>query len=97
VTDYVVEITPAAEQEISDAVRWYAQRSPIAADTFRTIVFDALEVLSYSPLSWAKVSDRGVRRFVLPRYPYTIFFHVLGSTVRVLSVNHNRRMPKSLG
>jgi len=93
VTEYFVEITPAAEREIVESIRWYATKNPIAADTFRTIVFDSIELISNSPLSWAKVSDRGIRKFVLPRYPYTIFFNVLGKSVRVIAVTHHHRAP----
>lgn len=90
---YTVEISPEAEQEIVQAVRWYAQKNQLAADVFRTIVFDSVDTISHSPLSWAKVSEDGVRKFVLPRYPYSIFFTVRGSTVQILAVAHNRRMP----
>ena len=91
--DYIVEISPNAEREIVQAVQWYAQKNPLAADVFRTTVFDSIDTISHSPLSWAKVSEDGIRKFVLPRYPYSLFFKVLGSTVEILTVAHNRRMP----
>lgn len=91
---YAVEITPQAEQEIADAVLWYASKNKVVAETFRAIVFDSIELISNSPLSWAAVSARGVRRFVLPRYPYTVFFHVIGSTVKIIAVTHHHRKPK---
>lgn len=92
-TDYTVEISPDAEREIVQAAQWYAKKNRLAADVFRTIVFDSIETISHSPLSWAKVSEDGIRKFVLPRYPYSLFFKVLGSTVEILTVAHNRSMP----
>lgn len=89
--DYSLEITPLAEREIADGFAWYFSRNPVAADTFRTLVFDAFAMIAHSPLSWAKVSERGVRKFVLSRYPYTVFFSVSGNTVLIVSVSHNRR------
>jgi plasmid stabilization system protein ParE len=60
VIDYSIEITPLAERVIADGFAWYFSRNPIAADTFRTLVFDAFAMISHSPLSWAKGSERGV-------------------------------------
>lgn len=91
--EYTVEISPEAEREIVQAAQWYAQKNRLAADVFRTTVFDSIDTISHSPLSWAKVSEDGIRKFVLPRYPYSLFFTVLGSTVEILTVAHNRRMP----
>lgn len=92
-TAYDIEITPEAEQEISEVVQWYAAQDRQAAEVFKTIVFDSVDLISHSPLSWAQVSGDGVRRFVLPRYPYKLFFTVMGNTVKILAVAHNRRTP----
>ena len=91
--NYIVEISPEAELEIAQTAQWYAQKNRLAADVFRTIVFDAIDTISRAPLSWAKVSDDGIRKFVLPRYPYSLFFKVRASTVVILTVAHNRRSP----
>lgn len=91
--DYVVEIAPPAEREITEAIQWYATKSLPAANTFRNLIFDSIALIANSPLSWAKVSERGIRRFVLPRYPYTLFFHVAGSTVTIVAVTHHHRAP----
>lgn len=90
---YEIEITPEAEHEISEIVHWYAVQDRQTAEVFKTTIFDAVDLISHSPLSWAQVSDDGVRRFVLPRYPYKLFFTVMGSTVKILAVAHNRQMP----
>jgi toxin ParE1/3/4 len=92
---YTVQIAPPAEREVAEAVDWYRSKSPIAADTFRAIVFDAVEMISHSPLSWPKVSDRGVRKLVLPRYPYSMFYSVAGNVVTILAVTHHRRAPRN--
>jgi len=36
VTRFAIEILPAAEAEVREAFLWYFERSPIAADAFRT-------------------------------------------------------------
>jgi hypothetical protein len=70
-----------------------SEKSTAAADTFKTIVFDSIDIISHSPLSWGKVGGSNIRKFVLPRYPYSLYFEVVGDTVNVLAVAHNRRLP----
>lgn len=93
-TDYRIEFAPPAEQEVADAIAWYRSKNAVAADTFKTLVFDAVEMICHSPLSWPKISDCGVRKIVLPRYPYSMFFAVSGDTVTVLAFMHHRRAPR---
>jgi hypothetical protein len=37
---------------MAEAVAWYFEKSTAAADTFKTIVFDSIDIISHSPLSW---------------------------------------------
>jgi plasmid stabilization system protein ParE len=59
---------------------------------FRAEVFDAIDRLADTPLSWP-ADDEGNRRRVLRRFPYSVWFEVLESTVTVLAVAHHRRRP----
>jgi plasmid stabilization system protein ParE len=43
VTRFGVEILPEAEAEIREAYLWYFERSPIAADAFRTEAFRVID------------------------------------------------------
>lgn len=95
-TLYVVKFSPAAAQEIEDAIRWYAEKNPIAADQFRANVFEAIEMISKSSLGWAKLAESEIRRFVISKYPYSLYFEVIGNIVQILSFAHNRRAAKYL-
>ena len=89
---YHVEIAPAAERDIREAFLWYADRSQLIADAFRTEVFDAIERLGTSPLG--KAADAlGNRRKVLHRFPYSVVYEVAESSVTILAVAHHRRLP----
>jgi plasmid stabilization system protein ParE len=94
VTDYQVEIAEPAELEIADAVAWYKAKNMAAAHTFKVLVAETVEMISHSPLSWPKVSEQGIRRVILPRYPYTIFYSVAANLVTILAVTHHRRAPR---
>jgi plasmid stabilization system protein ParE len=92
VTRFAVEVLPEAEAEIREAFLWYFERSPIAADAFRTEALDAIDLLETNALMWPEDED-GVRRYILRHFPYTVFYELDGQTVTVLAVAHQRREP----
>lgn len=91
-TRFSVAILPEAEAELRAAFLWYYERSPLAADAFRTEVLEAIESLGQRADMWAE-DDNGVRRCVLRRFPYTIVYEVKGDVATVLAVAHQRRRP----
>ena len=91
-TRFGVEILPKAEAEIKEAFLWYFERSPIAADAFRTETFQAIDQLVVDALMWPEDED-AIRRHVLRHFPYTVFYETRGKTVTVLAVAHQRRRP----
>ena len=91
-TRFAVQILPEAETEIREAFLWYLERSPIAADAFRTETLEAIDQLGVNALIWPEDED-AIRRHVLRHFPYAVFYEILGSTVTVLAVAHQRRKP----
>ena len=91
-TRFAVEILPEAEAEIREAFLWYFERSPIAADAFRTEMLESIDRRGVDALMWPEDED-AIRRHVLRHFPYTVFYEILGNTVTVLAVAHQRRKP----
>ena len=89
---FEVEVLSEAEAEIRSAFLWYFERSLIAADAFRTEVFDAIDGLEETADSWA-ADDDGLRKYFLPRFPYTIHYELTGNRAMVFAVGHQRRKP----
>ena len=87
-----VEILPEAEAEFREAFLWYFQRSPLAADAFRTEVFDKIDGLESDADTWPK-DDDGICFRVLSRFPYTVHYELSGGVATVLAVSHQRRAP----
>ena len=92
-TRFVVQILPEAEQEFREAFLWYFERSPIAADAFRSLVFEAIDGLEHRADMWPADED-GIHVCVLSRFPYTLWYDMVGTTVTVLAVAHQHRRPK---
>ena len=89
---FVVQILPEAEQEIREAFLWYSERSPIAADAFRSLVFEAIDGLADRADMWP-VDEDGIHFYVLSRFPYTLRYDLVGTTASVLAVAHQHRRP----
>lgn len=91
-SDYAVELAPAAEADVRDAFVWYRERNALIADAFRTEVFDAIDRIAETPLAKA-ADEEGNRKRVLHRFPYSVIYEVSGTTVTVVAVAHHRRKP----
>jgi len=92
VNAFEVLLLPAAEAEAREAFLWYFERSPLAADAFRTEVFDAIDSLVTHATLWPE-DENGFRRHVLRHFPYTVFYEIFEQTVTVMAIAHQRRRP----
>ena len=87
-----VAILPEAEAEFREAFLWYFERSPLAADAFRTEVFDKVDSLVDDADAWPK-DESGIHFRILSRFPYTVHYGLEGGVATILAVAHQRREP----
>jgi toxin ParE1/3/4 len=89
-----VTVHPAAEAEYEQALAWYLERSPQAAERFQVAFDEAIEAIQSHPAMFPLFDDR--HRFVLvKRYPYSVIYRWDGDTARVIAVAHAKRRPRS--
>lgn len=86
-------LRPAADRELTDAFRWYAERSSDLAVEFLLAVDDSLRDVREHPQAFPLVRPR-LRRCLLAQFPYTIYYSGAESTIRVLAVVHSPRQPR---
>lgn len=91
-TRFSVAILPEAEAEFREAFLWYFERSPLAANAFRTEVFDKIDALATDADSWPQ-DENAIHFRVLNRFPYTLHYDLDGTVVTILAVAHQRRIP----
>ena len=85
-------LRPRAEHDIQSAFEWYeSQRTGLGAEFLATLR-ERLEAVRDHPES-SPVLYRGIRRAVLSRFPYLIFYVVRPDRVSVLAVLHYARNP----
>ncbi|MBI2298209.1 MAG: type II toxin-antitoxin system RelE/ParE family toxin [Armatimonadetes bacterium] len=88
-----VVVEPAAEQDVESAVDWYeAQRGGLSHD-FLDPLRAAIDRIAEQPLVYQDLRA-GVRRVLLRRFPYCVYFAVEGEAVVVLAVLHAGRDPE---
>ncbi|MCH7939371.1 MAG: type II toxin-antitoxin system RelE/ParE family toxin [Candidatus Marinimicrobia bacterium] len=52
----------------------------------------AIKRIAEAPERWPR-SGQGVRRYLMPRYPYSVMYRVKAEEVEVIAVAHERRKP----
>lgn len=88
-----LRIRPAAEADILDAHRWYGQQRPGLAAEFVAALDATLARVAEMPAAHPVV-HRNVRRALVQRFPYGVFYVVGSRTVSVVAVMHQARDPQ---
>ena len=90
---YRLKFSSRALREIGEAQAWYEQQSSGLGEEFLAAMELQLKRLEQAPLLYAEVVP-GVRRALLPRFPYGLFYTLRNDLVHVLAVLHDARHPK---
>ena len=82
-----------ADLDVVDAVAWYeGQRSGLGVELLMEL--DAvMQRVVQGPLQFPEIKD-GVRRALLQRFPYSVYFKVGDETIDVVAILHHRRHAK---
>jgi toxin ParE1/3/4 len=87
-----LRIRAAARAEIADAFEWYLARSKDAPAEFLTELDRALEQIAEAPEQFPVVRGR-LRRVLLRRFPYAVYYKVYPRVISVVGVIHGHRHP----
>ena len=83
-------IRQKAKNDIFAVFRWYKAQHPGLEEEWLTAVDAAMARIGQYPFAYPIVYKE-VRRMVINRFPYHLFFTVYGKTVRVLNCLHAKR------
>lgn len=89
---WAVRLTRAAVEDLREASDWYQREAPHVASTFRRAVREAHERIGNNPWQYPDVY-RGVRRALIHRFPYGVFFRLQEERVQVIAIVHQARDP----
>jgi len=89
-----VRFKPSAERDIESAFAWYEQHGPGLGDEFLEEIDAAVTRIAANPRAYQIVHGR-IRRAVVHRFPYLVFYVIDPREVVVLACMHASRDPES--
>ena len=87
-----VVILSVVWQELSDAVDYYQKESPKTAIRFADAFDESAKVIESGPTRYREIR-RGIRRYVMHSFPYSIVYALEANRVVVVALAHHRRNP----
>jgi plasmid stabilization system protein ParE len=87
-----VILRPRAQNDLRSAFEWYESQRPGLGESFLAAVQQRLESIAAFPDA-NRVIYRQIRRAVVSRFPYLIFYVPKAERVDVLAVLHHARNP----
>jgi toxin ParE1/3/4 len=83
---------PDAETELIEAAQFYERRISTLGSQFLDAAEIAIGVIQNAPERWS-VIEADVRRYLMPRFPYALYYRVHSDHIRILAFKHNSRHP----
>ena len=89
---YQVVVRPEAAREVQEAFDWYEGRSEGLGLEFLRAADASLASVQRNPLAFPKV-HKEVRRVLIRKFPYALFYIVEEESIAVVACFHARRDP----
>lgn len=83
---------PDAEKELIEAAKFYERRVATLGVQFLDAINTATRIVLEAPERWSFV-EADVRRYLMSRFPYAIYYRVLPDEIRILAFKHHSRYP----
>ena len=91
-----IVLRSVAASEVRGTIRWYDEQREGLGDNFARAVFETLELIGEMPeLHQVIEPARTIRRALLRRFPYAVYYITETERIVVLAVLHVARDPSS--
>lgn len=87
-----VRLLEVAQQELREAIEWYAEQAAGLGDAFLVETLHAFDLIARYPEAWHPMNGN-VRRCRMRRYPYGVIYTRVETDILVLAVAHLHRRP----
>ena len=91
-TEYRLVAEPRADLDIAAAYQWYEREAAGLGLEFLQQLSSAYDRIARNPLKYRDL-ESGIRRGLLRRFPYVVYFAVESDVVVILAVLHVSRDP----
>ena len=89
----IIRFTPEADGELTEARQWYAHQRENLDIELTEEIDEALSRIVRHPHLYPIV-HRTLRRAVVRRFPFAIFYEVVADEIQIIAVFHSRRDPE---
>jgi plasmid stabilization system protein ParE len=83
---------PDARAEFLDTVRYYEECQKGLGRRFRIAVETAVYLVSQNPFLY-RLLKAPFRRYLLPKFPYSIIYSIEPDYIYIIALAHNKRKP----
>jgi toxin ParE1/3/4 len=90
---YRLIFKPFAEDEATQAALWYNDKSSGLGNDFLLALDAKINAIQRNPTQFQEVY-KSIRRAVISRFPFGVFFTIENDTIYILAVLHTSRNPK---
>ncbi len=90
-----IQISQLAESDISQATLWYSDKNKKLGLDYLNLLNSKFNQISINPLQFPVV-HKEIRRALLQKYPYAIYFKIETDCILILAVLHTFRNPNIL-
>ena len=81
-----------AESELIEAARYYESRVATLGVQFLDEADRAVAMILDTPGRW-RIIEKDVRSYLMPRFPYAIYYRDFPDRLHILAFKHHRRHP----
>lgn len=83
---------PHAEAELIEAAKYYEGRVDGLGKRFLEESDKAGKLIREAPGTW-RIFEADVRRYLMPHFPFAIYYRALPDNIRILAFKHHSRHP----
>ncbi len=86
-------LTEKAEEDLDDAYHWYEEQESGLGKEFIRCIDAKIANLNRHPLQHPVVQSENVRRALVNRFPFSIYFVSEEESITIFAILHQRRSP----
>jgi toxin ParE1/3/4 len=90
---YLLFIRKRAENQITEAYKWYEEKQPGLGTSFVECFQSSLHLIQSNPFLYPK-KYKNIRSTTIQRFPYGVFYIVEKQLISVIAVLHLSRNPQ---
>jgi toxin ParE1/3/4 len=86
------DLPPNAETELIEAGQYYERRVATLGVQFLDDADRAVSMILETPERW-RIIEEDVRSYLMPRFPYAVYYRALSDRIHILTFKHHSRHP----